>query len=878
MILSEDGRYFLDLSYHYPYTKELHSQIINELFGEPFNSTGIESYSLVIGDISFTFINDTNCVKVTSPLNPNETILRIDPLELKIEFTENQSEEIISFSDIQFETILKARGIRYPEVNSIILTNQVKEAIFDFINEMKLEIKNIPLEAIFSEPRETNKVFGKLSKYISLYMKTIFDIKDFPENKYFKEDDFLIKKMDSFDYYYSNKDRRYTFIRFFSNIVKNGKTYFMTGPHGIGKTITLLAFIAYSKPVQMRYIYVNLDILKKEKNKMMIFFYEARNLFDNEEEFINAFKYVQAKLKMPSLKITRKNFFKTIKDEILSIVMCLIEYIDLEKSKKNPDLIFAIIIDQFKYSNDEEYNCKLIIQLKEIIETKKCFSLIVCSSLNYDGIKNNLINQIAKDKYESKFSFELQNKICNKPNIINTNEYLELLGYLPIYCQNQKLVNKKFINLMRKIIKRKFFKFYSNILGNDCDDIEHIMINRLKFIKKNRNRKLTSDEMIEFIRENPIKYFSLDIQNNIFDYLFPLIEIITDEIIQSKELKDSYPILLNESHRRWYFVQLFFDKIKKTNIFHDYYIENIIFIKTSFKKEKIKNFDKNTNTLFCFTISNVKSYDGFIYIPEDDSVVLMQMFINEPKKKFYEYAEKSKQEDIKKIQKFFKSYAISPKKYFLVFILDYNNYHGNYEILNILHKYEYNYCFFNPKFDKIEYGFAFMKQIRFNLYDFSEEEEKVGYLFFKNINFEIIKDELIEFKPGYYYVEKGMDLNSFLEETFNEYNGIIEEISKNKILYLNYKLKSFQENYFGIIKFNELNSFTKDRIVIALNDKDLLLGKSYYKNNSIIIDYNWQKWSLEICGYSKENLNDIEKDNIQNIKGFFIFENKKKIE
>ena len=878
MILSENGCYFFDFAYHYPYTKELHSKVIKELFGEPFNTSFKLTYSLMKADIIFTFINDTNCIKVTSLLNPNETILRIDPLELTIELTENQREEIVSFNDIQFETILKNRGIKYPTVNSIILTNQLKEVIFDSVNKMKLEIKNIPLEIIFSEPREENNVFGKFSKYISLYMKTKFKTKDdFPENKFFTEKDFLIKNEENFDYYYSDGDERTEIIKYLCNIEKKGKTYFMTGPHGIGKTFTLLAFITINKPKEMRYIYLNLDILKNENNNMMIFFYEARNLFDNLEEYINAFKYVQENLKMASLKNQRANIFNNLKDELLSIVLCLIEYIDLNKSKKYPNLRFSIIIDQFKYINDDEYNCKLIIKLKNIIETKKSFSLIVCSSLNYKAIKNNLINSISNKGEENKFDFELENKICNKPNMTNNNEFLDLLGYLPIYCQNQKLINKKYINLMKKIIKKKFFKFYSNIFLNKENYAEDFMIIRLKLIKKKRNIKLSNDEMIEFMMQNPIKYFNIYLDKLKFDYLFPLIGIIIDEIINSYELRKSYIGSLNEAQKGWYFEHLLFDTIKKNNFFHNYYIENSILIKTVFKKEIIKNFDKNSNTLFYFTINNVKRYDGVIYIAEDDNIILTQVLINKPKRKLDEYTEKNMSQEITKMQKFFISNGIFPKKYFLVFILDFKNYYGDDEKLEIFRQYKYNYCFFNPNLDEIKYEFKIMKEIGYDPYESSEEEDKIGFLFCKNKFFEIIKDELIEYKPGYYYAEKGMDLITFLEETCNEYNGLIEFLSKDKNSYLSYKLKSFQKNFFSITKYNELTSSTKERIVIALNDNDLLFGISYYNNKDLMIDYNWQKWSYEIYGFSGNNLNEKEKNYVSDIEGFFIFENIKRI-
>ena len=271
---------------------------------------------------------------------------------------------------------------------------------------------------------------------------------------------------------------------------------------------------------------------------------------------------------------------------------------------------------------------------------------------------------------EYKFNFDYNNYLCRRPNNNTSNEYLFLFGYLPRYFQIQKLVNKKFVNLMKKIIKQKIFKFYSKN-NNSSFNIEDAIATRLKWIKAKQGHKLTNDKMLEFIKYHPIKYFMIDFPNSSFDYLFSLIEIIIDEIIDSKELKDSSQEFLNEAQREWYFKHLFFNSIKNKNVFLDFYIENTIVIKTIFKNKKIENFEEKENTLFCFSTNNAKIYDGLIYIAEKEYAILLKISIYKTKKKLEEYTDKNLIDDIKIInKKFFKINGIFPKKYYLIFILD----------------------------------------------------------------------------------------------------------------------------------------------------------------------------------------------------------------
>ena len=874
MILSEKGKYFFDPEKKTEYTRSFHKNIVSNLFGFPGQNPFKVSYSETIKNIEFNFENCLQNIQVTSTLNSNGNTLIKYPINLSIVIEDGQNETIDIFSLEQFEKILKLYHIEYPIVNSVILTEEMKKNIFENNTELNLEIMNIPLNEIYNEQKEKDTVFGILSKYAHLYIKSEFDMKDFPEKEFFNIKDFSIENKDKMDYYYSSDDERAQIWDKLYRTIKKDTFYFLTGPHGIGKTFTLLGFLWHVRSFPyIHYIYINLDILSREKNFIQIIFYEAINLFDSIEEYKSAFKYVQNNLKFGDLIYSLMDTFNYLNRQILSTVICLIEYIDSNKSNKESKDKYVIIIDQFKYINDLDKNSDLIIKLKGIIEKKKSFSLIVCSSLNYYGIKNSLIMRLSNRENECKFIFDYYKKLLSKPKINDSNKYLSLLGYLPRYCQIQKLINKKYINLMKKIIKRKFLKFYSNN-NNSSFEIEDVMAIKLKWIKEKKKYKLTNDEFLEFIKYHPIKYFIIDFGNFSFDYLFPLIGIIIDEIIDSKELKDSSKGLLNEAQRGWYFEHLFFNTIKNKNVFLNYYIENIILIKTIFKKQKIENFDKKANTLFCFTISNVQRYDGLIYIAEIGYAIFLQVSINKTKKKLEEYTDETLIDDIKKInKKFFKTNGIIPKKYYLIFIFDYDNYMGNANNYNMLKQFDYNFRFYHPQKDELNSAkFSELKEIPFksdNLIEENEEEENnLGYFFVKNQHFELKKEEEIEYKPGYYYIEKGMNLLTFLEETCSEYNELINDI--DKIEYMKYQLINFNKEYY--MNQFDLNDNSNHIIYIALNENDLIFGKSFRKKGENKNDCEWFKWSNEIFKHEIKKLDDKEVKHLYRIKGFFVFQ------
>ena len=875
MILSEEGKYLFDIINNIEYTNKDHNEIKIKLFGELGYTESADPIIVNKNGIDFEFSSFFGSIKVKSNLNKEGILLSRYPLKLSIILQNNKKEEIDVYSEEQFDKILESRKIEYPVTDSMVLTDQLKKVIFDNNYNIKLEIMNISLSEIFNEEKEKNEVFEKFSKYIHLYMKSKFDIKDFPENEFFREEDFIIKKNQKMIFYYKETDMRAQLTMILKNIIRNGDFYCMTGPHGVGKTFTLLGFLAHQKKERFYYIYINLDVLDKEKNKMEILFYEAKNLFETEEQYISAFKYVKENLKIFSLTYPTINFSENLEDAILPTVICLIEYIDNKIESKNN--IYTIVIDQFKYRNDSDYNSELILELKSKIEQKKNFSLIVCSSLNYSGIKDNLISMLSNGFQECNFQFEFLNKLLDKPDIDKENEYLYLFGYLPRYCNIQNIINKKYVNLNKKIIKGKLIKFYTHELQQKKKNykVEDFMELKLKWIIENKKTQLTQEQMLDFIETNPIKYFTLDLENLSFDFLFPLIEIVINEIIKSKDLKDSIYGLYNEAEKGWYFKHSLFDKMKNTNIFLNYYIEDTIVIKTIFKKEILNNFNKKANTLFCFTISNVKRYDGVLYIADKEYALLIQTSIFKPKKKLSEYTKENMKEDILKMEKkFFKPNGISIKKYYLVFVLDYDFYHDEPQNMNDLINYSYNYCFYNPKMNEIIYesikNFEFA-EIGFDSSNQSLETEKEdenenrGIFFVRKHTFEKIDENLVEDKPGYYYVEKGMDLITFMEEICIEYNNLIDYLNKNKSNYSKYKLIFLKESYYSLL----LNEFSENRIAIVLKDKNLYFGTSIIREKNR--KYKWKKYSYKFFDDDEEAFEKNEENSIKDLSGFFVF-------
>ena len=86
--------------------------------------------------------------------------------------------------------------------------------------------------------------------------------------------------------------------------------------------------------------------------------------------------------------------------------------------------------------------------------------MIVCSSINYKGVKDSLLKNWFHNKDINMPLYELNNYIINYKDYIKEedekNNNLKLLGYFPrYYYQMKNILNKKIINVLKKKLKIK---------------------------------------------------------------------------------------------------------------------------------------------------------------------------------------------------------------------------------------------------------------------------------------------------------------------------------------------------------------------------------------------------------------------------------------
>ena len=391
---------------------------------------------------------------------------------------------------------------------------------------------------------------------------------------------------------------------------------------------------------------------------------------------------------------------------------------------------------------------------------------------------------------------------------LEDNKFLELLGNLPRFLNIKDLLNKKIINILTKKIKEKIEKFY----------------NKDKFLSISELKKLKINEPFEdanafktFLDRIPFKYFLIDIKKRKVDYAYPLVKTAISELLETYNLKNFK--CNNEAERGWIFERKVIDAIKTTHIFDDKYIDNYIEIPTIFRKYKIedKYFDLSENTLFYFKYFNVRRYDCAIYLSEMKMFLLLQISKLKSECQLKKYNKDNLQKDLDDMQKFIKINKLDVNDYFLLFVLDEDNYRKE-ENYKTIEKYKLKYCLYNsdkncfvgfPKnFNKIDYS----EKNKINLND---EDAKLFEFGIRENSF--IYDNI----QGIFslYAEKGMTFKDFIEQTLEE--NVIEKFREfikieeeryilSKIYYLinkNYREDSFEtEDKTNILFFNLSNN------------------------------------------------------------------------
>ena len=751
MELEEDGNYYFDtepkIKFQYSFFEPIRNKLMNSE-----DTIHIE----IISGKKFYFELSRNIVFIYNHINlNNKAKISAFPPKIQFKIMENENKEKIYeryiFSKSQYEKTLNYFDIKFPwsrnyELNeeniNILIYHSVivnETVTIEDINIFNINYFNEPENKTLSEFNKNIKKLKDLSRFVHFYIKNEINIYNYEERKFIKEEDFILNIDSEFISY--DLVRREQYWQFFEDIKDE---YFFTGPHSIGKTFTLLSFSNYNRKI-IRKAYFNLEVLKSNKQYFEIIAYEARHLFDDNDSWKNAF-----------IKIKERDPFAIIKS--------LIETVSSKTEEK-----FIFILDQIKFQStkEEDIEFQQIKSIRKIIKnTKNCF-LIGCCSINYKGVKDILFDQwfsfnnrtitlkyitkiLTNSAYDSQIDIEYIEE--NKEN-----KFLKMLGGLPRYMNIKNVLNKKILNVMIKKIKEKIQHFYNKNKLLSFSNLEEIKVNE------------SFQNLIDFklfLEKIPFKYFIINMNDKSVDYAYPLVKIAIDELLNSNKLNKFIPN--NESEREWKFERNVIDHIKTTHIFGKYYIDSYYEIPTIYRKFKIEDelFSNSENILFYFSYVNVRRYDCAIYLCDSKSLILGQISIKKVKKQLDKYNIDNFEKDIDGIQKFLKINKLDVKNYYLLFILDYDNYckKENYELIE---SYNFKYCKFdynnNCFMGRINDYYAIKYSPNKNI-NLIEDDEKLFEFGIKENSF-IYTDIKKEFK---YYTEKGTNLQDFLEQTVDE--------------------------------------------------------------------------------------------------------------
>ena len=602
----------------------------------------------------------------------------------------------------QLKELLTEYKIDFPLYNGRMISFKKLEDNLDSIKEIKIFDFNVFNETIILEQKinaQEQFTYKDLSKYIKLYLKTdiIKDSNKFIENKFITIPEFNPNSY--FDYYEDIQRNSFNPRDQFLNT--GYKEIFLTGPHGIGKTFTLL-FLSINEKFRKKKLenevkqelseknsnkkileleldqlikredintaYFNLEILSTNKDSFEIIIYETRYLFDSYEEY--------------------KNFYKELYDQINSKDFLLFIYIIFKEfSKKRKNKKIFIVFDQFKYKNDDDL--LKFDNIRNLVNDSSDLYLIFCSSLNYKGVKASLINSAEISLNNSKIPhFFYFNKLMNNKDKFNNNIFLQKLGYLPRYCEINDSLSNKILNIIKKRIKIKVKKFY--------DNDEYKMVKEIENLKKNIEKELNANTFIDILNNFPIKYLDINFDDKVIKYLYPLVETVLDELVYSFRIRQMSNI--NNSEKRWKFESILFDCISNNNSIFSYYIDQFFKIDTIFQPEKLPNeFNINENSLITFNYYNVARYNGIIYLGKEEKLIFIQSLIHKPEEKLKKYNKENFEKDIIKIQPFLRVNQLEPKKYYLLFINDLEIYSENPSYENVINNYNFQFIYFSMK-------------------------------------------------------------------------------------------------------------------------------------------------------------------------------------
>ena len=786
MILGDDGKYYLDKEKTIEITSKLIDLIYLKLSGNSFITES--TATIPINNKNYKFCHKQGKLYHIVKIDNKEEYCFLEFSSVKMFFSSNNNlfeRDIFSYK--QYEKNLKYFNYSFPWSEGI---NTTKEVINIILNDNSLIdsliIRNINFKDLIKSPQDIISVFKDLSLYINYYLKSNINLEKYEEKAFLDEDTFSFNSESKITFFSPIKRQQFvdTILKNFDN---GSKEYFFTGLPSIGKTITLLSFNS-RKDFGLKKAYFNLKALKENKQFIDIIIYESQNLFENYDNWQNAFNDLKN-------KINETNNY-------LHILVKLIELIAEKYTNKNFKYIF--ILDQIKFNQVGDYEYQQIKLIRDIIKENSNLYLIGCCSINDKGVKHllfyNWFNQSLKDD-ENPPLIRYAEELCPEQednNIKQTNNYLELLGNIPIYKNFENKLNQKIINILIKKTKTKFLKFYG------LKEFYNEKLEKIPVQKKFGDKKTFMEELNII----PIKYFKINIKEKSFDYYCPLIKLAIEELLEEKEL--DYYITHNNIDLGWRFEKRVIHTIKSTHILSEkYYVDRSFLIPTIFLPFKVEGLNLSENSFFYFEYCNVQRYNAAIYFGNEKELLLLQISLKKTREQLNEYNEKNFQEDIDDLQGFITKNQLKVKKYSLLFIFEAANYQikSNYSISNGFSI--FSYYFYDLEERKFEKKLEPFYQIKTKI-NTNKIINNIKY-------FEFGKSEgsfKFNYKGKYhkYYAVAGMSLNNFLNEIF----GV-----------------DFKEEFLEKTKISLSNlSLISDNCYF---DKRLIYGKEFEENKEILL-------------------------------------------
>ena len=261
-------------------------------------------------------------------------------------------------------------------------------------------------------------------------------------------ENFYLKNDESFQLFVDNKRNEFlSEIYNFYHSKTSNNIYCITGPSGIGKSVSLLSF--WNSHHKISSAYFNYKTLRLYKNRfcelIKILSYESIKFYNDYSKYMEIVKIIRA-------SSYEENIWNTIYD--------IIDFL------KEDNKTHLIIIDQF-YPEKNPDSQTVFNHLKEIIK-RSSIKIVICSSINDTTVRQHLINQWKQLNEYSPIEYHYYQKLIeiNVPDGIPKNSFLvqclRKFNMIPKYYK-EIMNSDRTDESLNKILTEQKFRIYRKL-------------------------------------------------------------------------------------------------------------------------------------------------------------------------------------------------------------------------------------------------------------------------------------------------------------------------------------------------------------------------------------------------------------------------------